>query len=147
MGRISMSKDESDLIAGAVAEARRFRSGADEQRPETTAGADPRPCPRATRYPYSKVQHAAPYSGDALPERSEFREVRCCNISKSGLAFIWQQPPDFEQVVVRLGPDARAIYLTARVVRSQPLNDDPAPAHLVACQSVDRVSYPDSLST
>jgi hypothetical protein len=142
-----MLTDEFDLIARVEAAERLLQSMADEPRPEPGAGPERTLRPRANRHPYTRTQHVAPYSGKSLPKRSEFRQVRCCNISTSGLAFIWQQVPDFDQVVVRLGNDARAIYLTARVVRKQPLNDDPAPAHVVGCQFTGRVSYPDSLWT
>jgi len=107
--------------------------------------ADRVPRYRSKRYSYETTQWIAPCSGGPLPDRSEFREVRCRDISTGGFAFLSPQPPDFEQVVVRLGDGKHAIYATARVVHTVPNHD--GDGHLVGCQFTGRLLSPDEPST
>ncbi len=99
---------------------------------------------RSKRYPYEATQWIAPYSAHALPDPSEFREVLCRNLSTGGFAFLSPQPPDFEQIVVRLEKGAQAIYTTARVIHTE-LNDE-ADGFLIGCQFTGRVPFPDEPS-
>ena len=106
--------------------------------------ADRVPRYRSKRYPYETTQWIAPSSGGPVPDCSEFREVRCRDISTGGFAFLSPQPPDFEQVVVRLGSDTNVIYATARVIHTVPTRD--GDGHLVGCQFTGRLLPPDEPS-
>ena len=107
--------------------------------------ADRVPRYRSKRYPYETTQWIAPSSGGPVPDCSEFREVRCRDISTGGFAFLSPQPPDFDEVVVRLGNDAHVIYATARVIHTVPNHG--GAGHLVGCQFTGRLLPPDKPST
>ena len=102
---------------------------------------------RSPRHPYGTTQWVAPYFGDTPPERPEFHQVGCRDLSTSGLSFFWPQPFDYEHVVVRLGAGANVIHVTARVVRTEPVDGDSGPVHLVGCEFTRRVLYPGHPST
>ncbi len=139
-----MSRDEADRVDRAAL-VERVREYLDEKkREEAEARLGRKFIPRAKRHKYFFQQWIAPYSGDTPPDGAAFRRTRCRNISTSGLAFIWQGPPDFDRILVKLGTDRRPIYVSARVVRTQPLTDGPCPAHLVGCQFTARVAVPES---
>jgi hypothetical protein len=93
---------------------------------------------RSPRHPYNTAQWVAPCFGHTPPERHEFRQVRCRDISTSGISFYWPTPPDYDRVVVRLGAGPNAIEVTARVVRFEPVDGGSGAAYVVGCQFTGR---------
>ena len=90
------------------------------------------------RFAYSVVQAVAPYDGKQLPTTAMFRQVQCHDLSTGGIAFVWPQAPDFQQVVVKLAAAQRVLHVVARVVCHRPL-DESNRRFLVGCMFLDRV--------
>jgi hypothetical protein len=95
--------------------------------------------PRSQRHRYPKIQWIAPYYGTILPARDHFHEVRCQDLSASGLSFYWPCLPDFEHLLVRLGDQQNEVCFVARVARSQPVVQGDGTEYLVGCKFLGRV--------
>lgn len=110
-----------------------------ELRQAITDALDPQKMERRTsdRYAYPTIQMAAPsWNAVALGE-SAFRPVRCYDISRGGISFVWPTQPDFVEVVVRLSDGPGSVCLKARVLRCIPLAD-PHDGFLVCCHFIER---------
>jgi len=94
--------------------------------------------PRAQRHQYPAIQWIAPYYGTALPAREHFHQVRCQDLSTSGLSFYWPSVPDFQHLLVRLGDCQNEVCLVARVARSQPVAPNDDTEYLVGCKFLGR---------
>jgi len=92
---------------------------------------------RAPRFAYDTTQWIAPRSANAPSDVCDFREVPCRNISTGGFAFLLPLPPDFEELVVRLGDGDRVILATARVVHTAP--NKAGDGFVVGCQFTGRL--------
>jgi hypothetical protein len=114
---------------------------ADEIRRETAVVGDSTKRERRTseRCAYPLIQMLAPCHSSRPPDESEFRAVRCHDISRGGLSFFWPAPPDFEYLVVSLRGGTDTISLKARVVRSRAIADLEN-EFLVCCRFVTRVA-------
>jgi len=132
-----MSEREHDSRANADLEEALRRYVNDAELPETADRACRR---RAPRFVYDTTQWIAPRSAHGPSDVCDFREVPCRNISTGGFAFLSPQPPDFEELVVRLGDGDRVILATARVVHALP--DKAGHGFVVGCQFTGRMSPP-----
>jgi len=83
------------------------------------------------RYEYPVYQLLAPYDGSRPPDRSEFREVLCNDMSRGGISFFLASPPSFERAVMALGSPTRFIYVVVRVRNSRP---DARRGYVVGCE-------------
>jgi len=128
--------DDADKLSAQVLRNRvqKFLAGLNRREPEQRALR-----PRAQRHRYPRIQWIAPYYGANLPGRDCFREVRCKDVSASGISFYWPSLPDFEHLLVRLGDEQNEICLVARVARSQLLAKDGGKGYLVGCKFLGRV--------
>lgn len=98
-------------------------------------GQERRGCPR---FSYPAIQTIAPCDGIQFPARNTFSQVRCHDISRRGISFLWPTPADFQYVVVKLSPMMNPVYLVAEVKRTEPvagLKDE----FLICCQFLNRV--------
>ncbi len=84
------------------------------------------------------MHQLAPYDQGGLPTAVQFREVRCQDLSTSGIAFHWPTPPDFDDVVIQLGKPSAPIYVTGRITSVRADADHPGEL-LVGCQFTGRV--------
>jgi len=71
------------------------------------------------RYPFWTTQRIAAKAGIGVPEDSEFFEVRCFDLSRSGFSFFLSNPPQFDAVVVALDASRQVTYVTGEIVRYQ----------------------------
>jgi PAS domain S-box-containing protein len=94
-----------------------------------------------SRKPYPYIQRIAPWSGGRLPAHRLFVEVLCRDISPTGVSFFFPRRPDFERVVVSLGPGENKVYVIAEVRHVANFNVDGRPAFAVGCQFLARVYY------
>jgi PAS domain S-box-containing protein len=94
------------------------------------------------RRPYSCVQSVAPCIHGKLPERTQFRPVRCHDISPRGFSFLLAAPPDFEELVAAFGSAQSRLYLRGRVVHSTPFRQGGRNVVLVGCEYSGRVRLP-----
>ncbi len=92
---------------------------------------------RAHRYSYPAMHQLAPYDQGGLPTAVQFREVRCQDLSTSGISFHWPTPPDFDDVVIQLGKPSR--HLRHRPHHLGPRDADHPGELLVGCQFTGRV--------
>ena len=72
----------------------------------------------APRHPFANRQWIAPYDGSHFPDQSEFSQVRCRDLSRTGFSFVVSEKPDFSSLVVYLGDPPNHIPMAAEVVRS-----------------------------
>src|SRR5436305_2450065 len=77
----------------------------------------------AKRFRFPVVQFMAQYDRNGLPSRYDFQQVRCQDISTSGISFFWPRIPDFEYIVIGLDTSGTRIHLTARVTSVRPAPD------------------------
>lgn len=92
------------------------------------------------RHSFPTVQMLAPYIGDRLPERHEFREIHCQNISTSGLAYIADEPPQYNRVVIALSTALTMKYVAASIVHVRQLEGSERPRWIIGCRFIDRVN-------
>ncbi len=106
-----------------------------------TEALDPRNVERRTseRYAYAAIQMVAPCGIAGALGENIFRPVRCHDISRGGVSFIWPTQPDFTEIVVRLSDGPGAVCLKARVLRCIPVAD-PHGGFLVCCHFLERLA-------
>jgi PAS domain S-box-containing protein len=97
------------------------------------------------QYPYR--QWIAPVVDGRIPSRREFFEVRCKDISGSGIAFFLNFLPEFEDLVVGLGRLPALNYFTARVMRVARVEQEGRTSYLVGCRFVARALVPDAVQS
>ncbi len=71
----------------------------------------------APRQPFLARQRIAPRRDQSLPEASQFLEVPCRDLSRSGFSFLWPAPPDFTSLVAVFGDSPHEIYVGAEVAQ------------------------------
>jgi len=90
------------------------------------------------RRAYQYGQMIAPVYGTTLPTEEDLLQVECRDISAGGIAFLLDQSPDFENLVVALGRAPSLIYFTAKVARVATVEEDERTAYLVGCRFTGR---------
>jgi hypothetical protein len=55
--------------------------------------------------------------------RGESQAVRCCDISRSGLAFLLESAPDFDEFHVELKQGSFQVHVRGRVMATEPTLD------------------------
>ena len=90
------------------------------------------------RIEYPVIQVAAPCSPGQPVRKWGFFRVRCRDISRGGICFFWPRKPDFDAVLVVLGPRPNALFLTARVAWSKPAEGSES-VFLLGCQFLEKV--------
>jgi hypothetical protein len=108
------------------------------QRETDGPGSERRVKPRRA-YPY--VQWIAAMVDGKLPPRSEFREVRCRDISAGGFSFIVPRPPASDFFVVAFGAGSALTYLVAQAVHCNRIVRDGITMYVVGCHYTSRVKY------
>jgi hypothetical protein len=93
----------------------------------------------AKRFSFPVVQMMAHYDRNGLPSRDQFQQVRCQDISSSGISFLWPRVPEFEYIVINLETSGPPIHLTARVTSVRPAPNQPGQL-LVGCQFTGRLN-------
>lgn len=92
------------------------------------------------RLPFNEMQSIAPYEGGGkLPDEGAYRQVLCHDLSARGISFLFDEPPDFQLMVVRLGKHADVRYMVARVVNILTVGDKNRPQYRVGCSFVERL--------
>jgi hypothetical protein len=93
----------------------------------------------SNRREFSCVQLVASMHGGRLPDQSQFRPVRCRNLSPTGFSFIAPRPVDSEEVIVALGQVPFRFFRADVVYCTRPANDD-AKGYVVGCRFTGRVA-------
>lgn len=97
------------------------------------------------RHTFDTVQHVAAYhGGDGIPPASEFRPMRCNDISAKGISFICESAPAFKAFVVRLGAGSQARYMVANIANVTPMSKDEPVQYRVGCAFVARLENDDA---
>lgn len=95
---------------------------------------------RADRRDFTCVQFIAPYVDGRLPKETDFRPIRCQDLSSSGFSYLAANVPVNEFQIVALGA-APHIFLSARVVHHAPqATPEGEPMFLIGCRFVARIS-------
>jgi PAS domain S-box-containing protein len=136
MSRLGPPESHPATPGNADAPAEVSRSGAQS---EEQAGGERR---THDRRPYSCVQSIAPCIDGKLPERSQFRPVRCHDISPRGFSFLLTAPPDFDELIAAFGSAQSRLYLRGRVIHSSPFRHGGRNVLLVGCEYIGRVRLP-----
>ena len=87
------------------------------------------------RSDFDCTQRIAPRYHGRTPVPREFFTVKCRDLSTGGISFTIDWEPDFDDLVVALGPD----HLTARVVRVSQAYDESGLVYLLGCQFTGRI--------
>jgi len=93
---------------------------------------------KTRRRPYQCSQLLAPYHGDNPPAQSEFKLVRCRDLSPGGFAFYTNQHPTTPQVVIALGL-APFSFFVAQILRVQESEPGSGAVLLVGCKFLYRL--------
>ena len=105
-----------------------------QKRGEKT-GQERRSSPRRT---FQYRQWIAPLIGTAMPQRSDFVQVVCDDISAGGISFYLDHPPTFERLLVALGKAPGLTYFAAQVVRIVEKSVRGEKVYLVGCRFTGR---------
>jgi hypothetical protein len=97
---------------------------------------DLRSSPRR-QFPFTQL--IAPARGSREPSRDEFVAVPCRDLSEGGISLYLSEPPEFDYLLVALGPSP-TLNVRARVVRVKEIERAGQTLYLVGCQFIDRVS-------
>ena len=90
------------------------------------------------RHAYRCLQLIAPAHEARLPDKSEFRQVQCVDLSSSGFAYLATEEPPSDRLIVVLGLEP-FICLLADVVRQEEVVHEGQRMHRVACRFSGRV--------
>jgi hypothetical protein len=91
------------------------------------------------RIEYAYYQQIAPVRNGKMPERSEFVRVACGDISQGGVSYVTPDEPDYESIVVALGPFNMTMFVVARVVSVKPIVAVNGQFFRVGCEFTERV--------
>jgi hypothetical protein len=90
------------------------------------------------RRSFPTIQLMAPYDGRTAPTQNDFGPVRCYDISRGGISFLWPEPPTFQHAVIGLESTLGRVWLKANVVRHLPIAGLRG-EFLVCCRFLGRV--------
>ena len=93
------------------------------------------------RRAFTLVQLIAPYHDGRLPRESDFRPVRCHDLSPTGFSFYADASCPDEYLVVALGA-APPIFVSAVVVHQRPVQVEGREVLLVGCRFMTRLTQP-----
>lgn len=105
------------------------------------SGAIPNERRQRPRRSYPYYQFMAPIIGGALPDRSEFRRVRCNDIASGGFSYLASEPPPSDLVMVQLGSPPNLTYVVAQIVHVNRIRMQEKYTYLVGCGYTGRVQY------
>jgi len=91
------------------------------------------------RHEYTHGQLIGPMIDGAPPMPSDFFEVVCKDISGGGISFYLDNPPDFDSLVVALGPPTSVAHFAARIAHVAQIEQDGTMRYQVGCQFTERV--------
>jgi hypothetical protein len=94
------------------------------------------------RSPYRCLQLIAPLYYQQMPPPSHFRRMQCVDLSPGGLAYLSDEPPPTDRIVVALGDDP-VVLLVARVTRHEREYRDGRSIFRVACRFTGRLRNDD----
>ncbi len=94
---------------------------------------------KSPRMQYRFQQDIAPIHGGQLPRKSDFYRVSCVDISCGGLCFVTADKPDFESLVVALGPQKVPMYVVAKVTNVATISAVNGEFFRIGCQFTERV--------
>ena len=89
---------------------------------------------------YQFQQGIAPIYSGKLPRRSDFFRVSCQDISRGGISFVVPDEPDYDAIVIALGPSHSVLYVAAKVINVTPINAVNGQFYRVGCEFTERVS-------
>jgi hypothetical protein len=90
------------------------------------------------RHPYRCLQLIAPFGEGQLPDKSQFRQVQCVDLSANGFSYLAVEAPTSERLIVMLSLDP-FICLLAQVVRCEIRTQDEGILYRVACRFTGRI--------
>lgn len=94
------------------------------------------------RYSYHSYQRVFPLEEPgALPSIGLARTVRCHDISVHGISFFWHDDPDFDRLVISLGPDSNPIWMLAEIMQSKAVYMHDEIKTLVGCRFIGRYAW------
>ena len=91
------------------------------------------------RHHYPYVQMIAPYTDQRVPGPDAYFPVECKDISATGVAFFLDSAPDFQRLIMALGPPRRVTRVVCRVVRVAAAEVDGRRKYLVGCGFIGRM--------
>jgi hypothetical protein len=95
-----------------------------------------RSSPRVT---FKCNQRIAPLHKDLPPQKDEYFNVECNDISKGGISFYLKRPPGCERFAVVLGQKPNITTLIGRVASTREVTHNGERMFLVGCQFVGRL--------
>jgi len=96
---------------------------------------------KSPRRAFQHQQWIGPIIGTRMPQRDEFFEVVCEDISAGGVSFYLPQRPQFERLVVALGKPPALTYFTADVVRVAEKDVDGQRRFSLGCRFTGRIRW------
>lgn len=94
---------------------------------------------RQQRRTFPYVQSIAPLANGEPPRSSEFRNVRCRDISGSGFSFVVNEEPTFKNLVVVFGSRPNMLYMKAAVVHVTSHDAGGKTQYVVGCRYEGRM--------
>jgi hypothetical protein len=94
------------------------------------------------RSPYRCLQLIAPLYYNQMPAPSHFSRMQCVDLSPGGLAYLSDEPPPTDRIVVALGDDP-VVMLIARVTRQERERHNGRSMYRVACRFIGRLRNED----
>lgn len=90
------------------------------------------------RREFSAIQAIARHTGDELPADTEFRQVKCLDLSSSGLSFLVPEPLEDQSLVIRFGADPNFMYVVGKVMNQAQVPSGAKPMYRIGCQFTNR---------
>jgi hypothetical protein len=104
-------------------------------------GAGPAPAGRrdSPRVAYAHLQWVAPSVDGTAPERGEFQEVCCRDISTSGFSYFAEAAPKHKHVIVALGAASLLKGVVAEIVHVSSIVHDGTKMYAIGCRYTGQV--------
>lgn len=73
------------------------------------------------RRPFDVFQQIAPWDGGAVPDDSQFTQVKCHDLTCSGFSFFLPKEPKFQALVAEFGQPPDSLLVGAKVLHVDPV--------------------------
>lgn len=112
-------------------------SPADSASGKSKSGSESR---NSRRYNYPATQYIARYRDGKMPEKSEFRAVRCFDLSAAGFSYLSPRPVERGKIVVALGTGPQVVYVATEIVHCAPIGAGTTLQFRVGCRFIERLA-------
>ena len=96
----------------------------------------------ATRYAYAATHQLATCDENGVPPDESFIDIKCRDLSETGISFFAPSPPSSKNLVIRVSIGNERHLMWVQAVHYRSITDACGPTYLVGCRFVAGPSAP-----